>query len=60
MATQTHYKLYKDIAGEWRWTFYAANGRKIADSAEGYNNKTDAKNGIQLISTSATSLVYEP
>lgn len=59
MPTQPHYQLYKDRAGEWRWTFYAANGRKIADSAEGYNNKPDAQNGIRLVSTSSAALVYE-
>ena len=27
-----YYKLYKDAAGYWRWTLYAANGNKIANS----------------------------
>lgn len=56
---QTHYKVYKDRAGEWRWTFYAANGRKVADSGEGYINKTDCLHGIQLVSTSGQSPVYD-
>ncbi len=43
------YRVYKDRAGYWRWTFYAANGRKIADSAEGYHNKEDCVRGINLI-----------
>ena len=29
-------EVYQDRAGERRWTFYATNGRKIADSGEGY------------------------
>jgi uncharacterized protein YegP (UPF0339 family) len=46
------YRVYKDTAGYWRWTFYASNGRKIADSAEGYHNKEDCVNGINLICNS--------
>jgi len=30
------FKLYKDKSKEWRWTLFVTNGRKIADSAEGY------------------------
>ena len=29
-----YFKLYKDTAGYWRWTFYAVNGRKLADRAK--------------------------
>jgi uncharacterized protein YegP (UPF0339 family) len=34
---------------QWRWTLYAANHRKIADSGEGYHNKADALAGISLV-----------
>ena len=54
------FALYKDVAGYWRWTLYAANNRKVADSAEGYNNKQDALHGIGLVkSTNAATPVYE-
>lgn len=43
------FKLYKDSAGFWRWTLYASNNRKIADSAEGYHNKSDCLAGIDLV-----------
>ena len=33
--------IYKDAAGEWRWTRTAANGDIVADSAEGYARKID-------------------
>lgn len=33
--------LYKDTAGEWRWTLRAANGEIVADSSEGYSNRQD-------------------
>ena len=52
--------LYKDVAGNWRWTLYAANNKKIADSAEGYWNMADAINDIVLVkSTGAHTLVRE-
>lgn len=34
----TRVKVYRDEAGEWRWTAYAADNEKIADSGEGYVN----------------------
>lgn len=44
-----YFKLYKDAAGHWRWTLYSSNGNKIADSGEGYVNKSGAENGIELV-----------
>lgn len=44
-----YFNLYKDIGGQWRWTLYSSNGRKIADSGEGYVNRSDAENGINLV-----------
>ena len=35
--------VYRDEAGEYRWTAKAANGRKVADSGEGYVNRAWAK-----------------
>jgi uncharacterized protein YegP (UPF0339 family) len=52
--------LYQDAEAQWRWTLYAANNKKIADSAESYWNKSDAKAGIGLVkSTHTTTPVYE-
>ena len=28
--------VYRDKAGEWRWSASDTNGEKVADSAEGY------------------------
>lgn len=53
------YYLYKDIASYWRWTLYAANNRKIADSAEGYWNKADCVAGINLVKGSGSAPVKE-
>ncbi len=41
--------LYKDAVQQWRWTLYAANNRKIANSGEGYHNKTDVIAAINLV-----------
>lgn len=44
--------VYIDIQGQWRWTLFAANGRKIADSGEGYHNKQDCVHAINLVASS--------
>jgi len=31
--------FYQDRKGEYRWTIYASNGRKIACSGEGFKSK---------------------
>jgi uncharacterized protein YegP (UPF0339 family) len=55
-----YFRLYRDLGQQWRWTLYAANNRKIADSGEGYFNKADALAGIALvISTNATTPVRQ-
>jgi uncharacterized protein YegP (UPF0339 family) len=45
--------VYKDARGEYRWRLVAANGRKIADSGEGYGNKADCLAAIQLVKEGA-------
>ena len=61
MSTQnhSHYEMYRDRANEWRWTYYASNGRTIADSAEGYKNEADCLHGIQLMKGSANAPIYK-
>jgi uncharacterized protein YegP (UPF0339 family) len=55
-----YFVLYKDVQGYWRWTLYAANNLKIANSGEGYWNKNDAQHGIDLVKgTNAYTPVYE-
>jgi len=44
-----NYIIYKDKTGEWRWYLKAANGNKIADSGEGYKNKKDCLDAIELV-----------
>lgn len=56
---QSQFVVYRDHAYQWRWTFFAANGRKIADSGEGYVNKADCLAGITLLKASFSAQVYE-
>lgn len=31
-----YFNLYQDASRQWRWTLYASNHKKIADSGESY------------------------
>lgn len=37
-----YFKIFKDSAGEWRWTLYAANHEPVAVS-EGYARRESAE-----------------
>ena len=54
-----YFVLYKDTANQWRWTLFAANTKKIANSGEGYWNKTDCVATINLVKGSGSAPVYE-
>lgn len=51
------YQVYKDVSGEYRWRLVAANGRRIADSGEGYINKSDCLSAITLVKGSTNAPV---
>jgi uncharacterized protein YegP (UPF0339 family) len=57
MENPMYYHVYQDAARQWRWTLYAVNHRKIADSAEGYWNKADCLAGIELVKSSGSAPV---
>jgi uncharacterized protein len=44
-----YFYVYLDNRGEYRWRLVAGNGRTLADSGEGYRNKSDCINAINLI-----------
>ena len=54
-----YYEVYKDRVNHWRWRLKAANGRIIADSGEGYFNKSDCLHGIDLVKASHSAPVYD-
>ena len=49
--------IFKDIAGEWRWTRKSSNGRIVADSSEGYANKDDCVTMAMRINKATEFLV---
>ena len=54
------YWLYKDNAGEWRWTYHGKNGEEIAVSSESYKRRIDANHAIDLMKASHGSEVWLP
>ena len=53
------YLVYRDRAGQWRWNLTAVNGRKLADSGEGYFNKQDCLSAVNLVKGSSSAPVRE-
>ncbi len=43
------FNMYRDHNNEWRWFLQSSNGRKIADSGEGYHNEKDCIDAISLV-----------
>lgn len=43
------FKVYQDSSGDWRWSLVAENGKIVADSAEGYENRSHALRMVQEI-----------
>ncbi|MBN2130923.1 MAG: DUF1508 domain-containing protein [Sedimentisphaerales bacterium] len=54
-----YYTVYRDTQNHWRWRLQAANNEVIADSGEGYYNKQDCLNAIQLVKSSVNAPVYD-
>ena len=54
-----YYEVFKDRSNQWRWHLKAVNGRIIADSGEGYFNKSDCLYGIELVKGSSNAPVYD-
>ena len=42
-------EVYEDAAGMWRWRRVAPNGEIVADCAEGYSRKYDAKRAADRV-----------
>ncbi len=47
------FRVYRDRSAkqEYRWTLYAGNDLKIANSGEGYVNKRDCVHALNLVAT---------
>lgn len=45
-------QVYEDSSGMWRWRLVSKNRKIVADSAEGYSSKSNAKKAARgLITT---------
>jgi uncharacterized protein len=53
------YYIYKDAQGYWRWYLKAANGLKIANGGEGYQNRKDCLSAIDLVKATAKTEIYQ-
>jgi uncharacterized protein YegP (UPF0339 family) len=45
----TEFEIYKDQRLEFRWRFKANNGKILAESVEGYNNRANCEHAIILV-----------
>ena len=52
-----YYWMYQDSARQWRWTLYAANNQRIAESSTGYRDKEDCQDTIEKVKTSGEAVV---
>lgn len=41
--------IYRDTRGQWRWRLRAANGRVVADSAEGYAERRGVDRAVEVL-----------
>lgn len=48
-------EIYQDESSESRWHLRADNGEILADSGEGYTDKDDLEDAIELLRTQAAS-----
>ena len=57
--SEEKFEIYEDAQDEYRWRFKASNGEIIADSAEGYTNKSDCRKGIRIVKKEAPEAKVE-
>jgi uncharacterized protein YegP (UPF0339 family) len=55
--TTYEFRMYRDIAGGWRWRLVSTNGRIVADSGEAYSGKRYCKRAIDKLKTLPIALM---
>ncbi|WP_256297201.1 YegP family protein [Haloarchaeobius salinus] len=55
----THFEVFRDNAGEYRWRLVADNGRILADSGEGYASKHGARDAAARVRQRVTDAKTE-
>ena len=54
------FEIYKDDENDWRWRLrHNSNGKIIADSGEGYENRSDCMHGIDLVKGSSNAQIKD-
>lgn len=56
---QARFVIYRDRVSHWRWTLQDSDGRRLADSAEGYNDRHDCLQAIELLRAAVKAPVSE-
>ncbi|WP_324760317.1 YegP family protein [Haloarcula montana] len=59
-TTDDGFEVYEDNAGKWRWRLEAANGEIIADSGQGYSNRSKAMDGLERVQNYAADAALLP
>lgn len=54
-----YYWIYQDSERDWRWTLYAANNQRIADSSAGRQNKEQCREDIDRVKASSSAIIKE-
>ncbi len=44
-----HFQIYLDQGGDYRWQLRTSAGKAIADSSEGYVNKSSCIDSIEVV-----------
>lgn len=52
-----YYWIYQDAETKWRWTLYAANNSRIAESSGGYTEKQQCEAAIEKVKASSDAVV---
>ncbi|MFB6303871.1 MAG: HVO_2922 family protein [Haloferacaceae archaeon] len=53
------FEIYEDRGGEWRWRLRHRNGNILADSGEGYSDRSGAVDGIESVKFNAPNAGVE-
>ena len=54
LTKRVRLEIYRDGMAEWRWRLIARNGRRVADSGEGYGTARKAINAARALSKFAS------
>jgi uncharacterized protein YegP (UPF0339 family) len=53
------FEVYEDAGGEWRWRLRHRNGQILADSGQGYSDRSGSFDGIESVKRNAPNAAIE-